>query len=115
MEILEAFKVIPPKGDEVRIFYFRGRIKKAIETTNESGELVTKIHSSKIRSICVAAETLYDAITHLQEYRPDFYPNHANCRGVFFLEDRFPDCPALDSDTESCNPNLDKRICFATQ
>jgi hypothetical protein len=81
MEILEAFKVIEPVGTTARIFEFRGRFVRYIDTTTESGEAKKVLRKGKPRSIHVAAENLYDAVLHLREYRPDFFPHQAFSRG----------------------------------
>jgi hypothetical protein len=102
MEMLEAFQAIPPKGKNISIFYIRGRVKKMTETTNETGEKVSRLGRGKIRSICVAADNLYDAIMHLREYRPNFHPTHVNCRGILYFNVIYPNLLVLDEDPETC-------------
>jgi hypothetical protein len=101
MEMLEAFQALPLKDENIRIFYIRGRVKKMTETTNENGEKVSRLGRGKLRLIGVAALNLYDAIVHLQKYRPDFYPTHVNCRGILYFNAPHPYLPVHDEDPES--------------
>jgi hypothetical protein len=100
MDLLEAYKYFPDNGEDLRIYEFRGKVKKRIETADERGQLVTRLRWGKLRSVCVVAESLFDAVAHLKEYRPDFFPNHANVCGAFFRSCFANECEALDSDSE---------------
>jgi hypothetical protein len=85
MIMLEAYKVYEPEGKIARIYEFRGRIKRQSTIPAPEGEALNTIHEGKRRSVYVAAENLRDAMAHLSEFRPDFIPTHAYCRGTMDL------------------------------
>lgn len=99
MELLEAYKLSPAERDTVRLYEFRGKLLKQVETTDETGQQITKMRMSKLRCICVAADTLIEAILHLREYRPDYYPQYANLKGTIYLKYQLPECDPLRDDT----------------
>lgn len=100
MDLLEAYKHFPDNGEDLRIYEFRGKVKKKIETTDECGETVTRLRWGKLRSVCIAAENIFDAAAHLREYRPDFFPKYANIRGVFYRNCFTAECEALSKESE---------------
>jgi hypothetical protein len=89
MHFLEAYKRFPSTDAVVKIYELRGRKRRWVETTDASGKTTTKSRG-KVQSYCVAAGSLYDAVVHLREVCPDFYPNHVNCCGTFYPTHRFP-------------------------
>lgn len=88
MELLEAYKLYPHTAYEVRIYEFYGRNKKLTDQTNKQGQTHRLIHRGNPYSLCVAAQNLYQALSYLNEVRPEFQPNYAHYCGVLFLQHR---------------------------
>jgi hypothetical protein len=86
MEILEAYKAIPPSGTLARIYEFRGRRYYPLATTAEAGQEVKTVKRGKLRSVYVAAENLFDAINHLCLSRPEFVPKNVSCLGTMRIK-----------------------------
>ena len=95
MEILEAYQSVPPTGGLVRIYEFRGRVYKQVETT-EAGQTVIVTKKGKQHPVRVAAENLYDAAAHLRIYRPDFFSTRVLCLGHMRLSWRVSTPPPAD-------------------
>jgi hypothetical protein len=94
MELREAYKGTPTKKDFVKIYEFQGKVKKMVQVM-EDGQRVMKERVSRNRSICIAANDLFEALQHLRGYRPDFEPDHAYYRGVLYVRYRLPECSPL--------------------
>lgn len=90
MELIEAYKRIPYTDDEVRIYEITGRTKKRVEKITDQGKIQSRLHVAKVYSVLVAATSVYQALDHLREHRPEFSPNHAHCCGVMYLHHRYP-------------------------
>jgi hypothetical protein len=80
MEYLNAYKVIPRKGNIVRLYEFRGYFQYLADPAENEGNLLKRNPTAKLISVGVFAESLYDAVIHLHLLRPQYVPTRVSER-----------------------------------
>jgi hypothetical protein len=94
LEVLEAFRVMPPSGEIARIYEFRGRNLMRPGRKKTPGKKLRKTKQGHVRRVYVAADNIFDAAAHLHRCRPDFRPNTVVCLGYLSVPksaiDRIP-------------------------
>jgi hypothetical protein len=87
MEILEAYKDLPAKGKQVRIYEVRGRFHVQMETIDEVNQIARRVRRRKRWLLYVAAENLCEAMKHLHSCRPELNPRKVTYRGTILAKD----------------------------
>ena len=75
MELLRPNKNASSTGKATRIYEFRGRHQKVVETTGEDGQAIKLIEKGQQKHIFVVADNLYEAVAFLQARRQTFVPD----------------------------------------
>ena len=86
MKLYEAYKARPLKGNRIQLYEFRGVSIVRDESGDSKGKPISAFMGQKRSYMLVLAETLTDAILHLQKNCPIFFPDRITYLTEFSIE-----------------------------